>query len=155
MLEEELGRRGLPLAEQDIWSVPRVEEPGEASEAAAQAEFELGRRVAHATDRPTAVVAWTEPLASRFIAGFQRAGGRVPDDLSVLTYNNTRCAGITPLPLTAVGVPVDSLAETIVDLAAGEGLAAHKSGERPVRQVKMPPRLVIRESIAPPPAAGR
>ena len=72
-------------------------------------------------------------------------GGRVPDDLSVVTYNNSLRAEIAALPLTAVGVAVRAFVSTAMAVL-GEAMAGGNGGQRCVQQVKMSPELVVRLS---------
>ena len=110
--------------------------------------FDLGKRFAGTTDRPTALVSWNERLASRFILGFVTAAGRIPDDISVVTYNNSRFAATSSMPMTTVGVPTGLYAEETVKLIL-EGTAAREAGADLLRQVMLPPEMIVRQSSGP------
>jgi len=147
-LKTELTGQGLTLLPQDIWTAALPDSPEKAPEKLAMDIFDLGRKFARTPDRPTAMVAWSESLACRFISGFLAEGGRVPRDLSVVTYNQTQSFGMIPVPLTAVGVPIDRFVETTLALML-EALAARKNEENLCRQIQLEPKLRVRQSTGP------
>lgn len=147
-LGEELERLGCHLQLRDVHLVPVPEIAG----AAGPAEdfgLEYGRRLARTNDRPTALVCWDERLAVRFSLGFLSAGGRLPADLSILSYNHSAFAATAALPLTTVGVAPDRYAAETLSLLR-EGLAARRKGESFHRQLALSPELTVRETTAPP-----
>ena len=81
--------------------------------------------------------------------GSHLAGVKVPDDLSIITFDNVAiCDYVTP-SLTSIGIPVDSLAHHAVD-----SLLAQIEGEPPVNVVvPTEPVVLVRESTGKPHAA--
>lgn len=141
---ESMAEQGLELRPHDVWHVPLAKET--LDEELINPAFEVGRRFAAAKDRPTAMVAWTDSMATAFVSGFMSGGGRVPEDLSVIAYNNTRLAATAAVPLTVVGVPLGKFAKATVNLMSSE-LAARKSREvHAPPQIKLMPELVVRRS---------
>lgn len=148
LIADELRRRGLALAQRDIWFSPLPE----SSEKTTGDWFDLGRQFALRRDRPTAMIARSETVASRFISGFLMAGGRVPDDLSIVTFNHSKWSGSATFPLTAAGVPLQRMTEQTIAFL-NEGFAEKKSGEPFVRNIVMQPELEVRASTGPAPAS--
>lgn len=147
-LHQELVRLGCGLDLADVHLVPRPEiaSPPEHADALG---LEFGRQLARTTDRPTALVCWDERLAVRVCLGFLSAGGRIPEDLSVLTYNHSDFAATAALPLTTVGVRPEVYARHTVELLR-DGLAARQRGEPFHRHLALVPELTVRESTAAP-----
>ncbi len=98
-------------------------------------------------DRPTAIVASSDAQAMGVLEAARRLDLRVPDDLSVVGYDDTYVASWAHPPLTAVHQPLQDIGRvslrTIQKLAAGEPLDSH--------HIELATHLVVRESTAPPP----
>jgi DNA-binding LacI/PurR family transcriptional regulator len=101
----------------------------------------------------TAVLAYNDALAIGVIKGLKRLGRRVPDEVSVVGFDNVLLAEVVDPALTTVGAPMRRAGavgvRNVLALAAG----ARTSGETLV----LPAELVVRESTGPchPPARGR
>jgi DNA-binding LacI/PurR family transcriptional regulator len=98
---------------------------------------------------PTAIVASTDTLAFGVLHAAHALGRRVPDDLSVVGFDDILLASHTVPALTTLRMPSQ--------LIVGEGLdiaieLSRNPGHRPERSVKViPPELIVRQSTAPPP----
>lgn len=90
---------------------------------------------------PTAVFASNDDIAAGVLSVAHRAGIVVPDELTVVGFDDAPIARMLWPPLTTVRQPVRRLAELAIDLLL------HPKGE-PHRRV--PHELVLRESSAPP-----
>jgi LacI family transcriptional regulator len=66
--------------------------------------------------RPTAVFAVNDNTAIGVLAAAQSLGLTVPDDLSVVGYNDIPLSARLPIPLTTVRVPLAQIADAAVDL---------------------------------------
>jgi DNA-binding LacI/PurR family transcriptional regulator len=142
-LEQSLERRNAAMRESDILQIlPGVDGSNPKS------GFALGREYFRRADRPTAIVAWTDGIATSFLSGFMCAGGRVPQDLAVVAYNNTDLAATGALPLTVVGVPMERFAKATVELMQRQSAARDRGEDVAVEHVKLAPDLIIRESTA-------
>lgn len=96
---------------------------------------------------PTAVFASSDQMALGVYEAARQHGLRVPDDLSVVGFDDLPQARWSPPPLTTVRQP---LAE--MGLAAARTLLQLVQGESPdVLRVELATHLVIRHSSAPPP----
>ncbi len=96
-----------------------------------------------APDRPTALAVDSDELAIGILAALVRAGLRVPDDLSLLGFDDHALAG--RLGLSTVAQPASLTATEAADLALT--LAA---GRTPVRRtILVPTRLILRRTTGP------
>ncbi|GAA5193759.1 LacI family DNA-binding transcriptional regulator [Rugosimonospora acidiphila] len=98
-------------------------------------------------DRPTAIFAGSDQIAFGVLEAARLTGLRVPQDLSVVGFDDTYAAASTAPPLTTVHQPLREMGElavqTLLRLRAGEAIASH--------HVELATRLEIRASTAPPP----
>jgi DNA-binding LacI/PurR family transcriptional regulator len=92
--------------------------------------------------RPTAVMCSNDMTAIGVLHKVYRAGLRVPDDLSVIGFDDIRIAQVTIPPLTTIQMSCFELAKTAVT-----ALRAHvEEGGEPKRSYKVNTHLVVRES---------
>jgi DNA-binding LacI/PurR family transcriptional regulator len=104
------------------------------------------RRLLVKGSRPTAVFVAND-LAALGVLGVLRSEGlRVPEDISVVGYDNTAMAASHRLGLTTVDQPRHDMGR----MAAGLILAKIDQEAAATNHVVLPPKLVIRESTAPP-----
>ncbi|CAM5687429.1 putative Lactose operon repressor [Streptomyces afghaniensis 772] [Streptomyces afghaniensis] len=106
---------------------------------------EAGRALAADGD-VTAVFAANDDMAIGVIRALTEAGRRVPDDVSVVGFDDVPVAAYVTPPLTTVRQPFDAVARGTPAPGAGHRAAGHATatGERP------PVELVVRASTAPP-----
>ncbi|SEQ54610.1 LacI family DNA-binding transcriptional regulator [Microlunatus flavus] len=95
---------------------------------------------------PTGVFAATDEIAAGVLEAARRRGIRVPEDLSVVGFDDTAVAGVLSPPLTTVRQPLREMGRmalvTAMRLAAREQLESH--------HVELATELVVRASTAPP-----
>lgn len=98
--------------------------------------------------RGHAVVAYNDLMAIGFIRAVLKAGGSVPDDVSVVGFDNTSSAELITPELTTVAAPMHSVGVTAARnvLALAGGATSTRPGP-----VVLPTRLVVRQSTAAPP----
>jgi DNA-binding LacI/PurR family transcriptional regulator len=126
------------------WAAVRVEERRPYGQ-------EAGQRAAAAlldqADRPTALLAMTDEVALGALRAAQELGIAVPEELSVVGFDDTPSAALARPALTTVHQPHHdkgvAAAEWLLDPAG-----------RPANQL-LPVELVVRASTAPPPRATR
>lgn len=99
-------------------------------------------------ERPTAVVAINDMLAIGALRAIYDAGLRVPEDISLMGYDDIAMAEYLVPRLTTVSKDIAEMGRTAVRLL----LARIEDPDRPPRTERYPARLIIRESIAPAPA---
>ena len=119
-------------------------------------DFESGRRATGELLRgapgPTAVICYNDLVAAGALKAARDAGLRVPGDLSVIGFDDVPLARMVEPALTTVAQPVAEMGRWAVERIIA-GLAA-RGGPAPDTQpaiVRMPCRLVVRDSTAPPP----
>jgi len=100
-----------------------------------------------AAPHPTALLFIDDVRASAGMAVASRRGLRVPDDVSVVGFDDYALSAHTAPPLTTVRVEYD-----VFGRAAAELLLAHIAGEEPPEVPVAGATLVVRGSTGPPPA---
>lgn len=113
---------------------------------------EGGHRAAMAllrrTPRPTAIFAANDIVAMGVLTAATELGLRVPEDLSVVGYDNTYIAAVNQISLTSVGQPRRAMGR------AAAALLSDRIGEpgKSSRCRQMTPRLIVRRSTGPAPS---
>ncbi|HKU12005.1 LacI family DNA-binding transcriptional regulator [Sinomonas sp.] len=125
------------LREAGIPEVPDFVYPSsfsmESGEAAAEA-------LLAGSQRPTAVFAVNDNTAFGFTSVIQRAGLRIPQDLSIVGYNDIPLVARLAVPLTTVRVPFREIASAAVDglLNSINGRPAITGGQRVLAPTLIP-----------------
>ena len=135
-----LRRRGVAEAMRGIGSPVVVEGDGgvEGGAAAVPALLEAG---------VTGIVAYNDLTAIGALRGLRRRGVRVPDDVSLVGFDDIPMAAWTDPPLTTVRQDTAALGRWAV-----ERIIRELAGDRPpAERVLLPPTLVIRDSTGPTP----
>jgi DNA-binding LacI/PurR family transcriptional regulator len=101
---------------------------------------------------PTAVTAFNDHCAVGLMAVTRARGVRVPDQLSLVGYDNSHIASLSTVALTTIAQDAPALAAKALDLAlAGhEHEHGHGHGRRTASETVLPPRLILRQTAAPP-----
>jgi len=105
------------------------------------------RAAAEFADNPTsAVIAYNDRVAIGAIRALTSMGARIPQDVSVIGFDNIFAAELVTPPLTTGAAPLGAMGRTAVS-----NLLAIVRGARPRAQapVSLPCRLIVRESTAP------
>ena len=138
-----LARQGLFFAEEDIVSLFDEEESEDSLY-----EFEAGKLLAQEllrrNKRYTAVIAVNDMVACGLIYQFQRAGLRLPEDISVIGFDNITYGSIVVPNLTTVDTSAHILGQKAVELLT-QSAQATLSQDNLV--ITVPPRLVVRDSV--------
>jgi len=96
--------------------------------------------------RPTAILAMSDVMAIGAIGEARKAGLRIPEDLSIVGFDDIDLAGSIDPPLTTVRQPIRQKGATAVRLL----VASIDDRSRP-EHIALETRLVVRGSTAPPP----
>jgi LacI family transcriptional regulator len=113
--------------------------------------FASGYRAAKALlalpQRATAIIASSDAMAMATITAADEQGMEIPDDISLISFDNTPMVALGPTPLTAIDQPIAETAARATEL-----LIAAKRGEAPPTEpVIVPAGLIERGSTAPVP----
>ena len=163
----ELGHRRVGLvtlgAAGEVNSQPAVQRSlgwGEALEAAGivpvvahadyrpvTAAYDAARALLDRPERPTALLCFSDVFAAQAIRAAADLGLRVPEDLSVVGYDDADFAPTLRPALTTVRQRVDDKGR-----AAVAALTSLIEGDEPTLRALLPTELVVRESTGPAPA---
>ncbi len=99
----------------------------------------------------TALVAFNDGSAIGAIRAFRDAGLAVPDDISVVGFDDIEQAGFNIPRLTTIRQPLLNMGE----LAARTLIRRIEQSSEKSREILVEPKLVVRESTAPPAATRR
>ena len=96
--------------------------------------------------RPTAVTVFNDRCATGVLDVLWRAGLRVPQDLSVVGFDDSRLAHLSHIALTTIAQDVQEITTLVINRAIArlDGTAV------PDREQVIPPHLVTRSTTAPP-----
>lgn len=94
-------------------------------------------------ERPTAVFCCSDTIALGAYQALWRAGLSVPQDMSIIGYDNIALAQYLSPPLTTIHQPKNRLAEMAVDTL----LQRIKNADKNYRTLMLEPSLVWRESV--------
>ncbi|NQX61629.1 LacI family DNA-binding transcriptional regulator [Paenibacillus qinlingensis] len=99
-----------------------------------------------AAERPTALFCCNDMLAIGALQAAKQLKLRVPEDISVIGFDNTILASVTDPPLTTIAQPIEPMGKQVVDLLILE----LKKKSQVKQRIVMPPELIIRQSTAAP-----
>lgn len=105
-----------------------------------------GRRLLARHDRPTAIITGNDLQALGVYQAARDARLHIPEDLSVVGFDDLPIARWVSPPLTTIRQPLIEMAE-----AAAELVLALARGEEPQKRVELATELIVRESTAPGP----
>jgi LacI family transcriptional regulator len=107
--------------------------------------MEITEELLRRPDPPTAIFACNDLMALGALRAANKAGLRVPEDLSIVGYDNIDLTNFINPPLTTI-----SQEQETVGLWAMKALVRRITGKHlPVQKAIIPTRLVVRESTAP------
>jgi len=102
------------------------------------------RELLTSTSPPTAIFASTEFLAIGAIQGARELAVKVPEELSIIGFDNTVLSTICDPPLTTIAQPIQEMSEKVVELLVAEIENSKETKQR----VVLSPRLVVRKSTS-------
>lgn len=108
---------------------------------------EDGLNAGHALkeNRPTAVIAFNDRSAWGIMESLRGAGLRVPEDVSVIGFDNSQLSALSFVQLSSISPDAPLLAAAAVDQAVNR-----VEGEEATRHLVSAPRLVLRRTTAQP-----
>lgn len=97
---------------------------------------------------PTAIFACNDLLAIGAIQAAKQRGIRIPEQLSIVGFDNTILAAISDPPLTTIAQPIQAMGQQVVDLITGE-----INNPKAIKQrIVLLPELIVRDSAQRPKA---
>lgn len=130
------------------WLCHRGESDAEESDAFGVRMAEAFLKLPH-SNRPSAVLIVNDLAALSFIGTVVRAGVAVPEQLSVVGYDDIPLAAHGLLPLTTITHPAEAMAQRVVEML---GDRLHSRYEGAPREEVLRGQLQVRNSTGPPPA---
>ncbi|MGB2079213.1 MAG: HTH-type transcriptional repressor PurR [Vibrio sp.] len=100
-------------------------------------------RICAMDEKPTAVFCFNDIMALGLMSRLQERGIRIPDDISVIGYDNIESSPYFSPPLTTIHQPKRRLGKTAVEIL----LARIKSKEHEPRIFEMQPELIERSTV--------
>jgi DNA-binding LacI/PurR family transcriptional regulator len=101
--------------------------------------------------RPTAIFAANDLAAIGAVSAIEAAGLRVPQDISVMGYDNSYLSRLRHLSLTSIDQSASQLGRLAIDRILER---IERGRSKAIRDV-LPPSLIPRGSTAPPPEETR
>lgn len=105
-------------------------------------------RIVESRETPTAIFAFNDLVAAGALDRLDDLGFRVPDDISLIGYDNTFIAGLHRLSLTTINQPRAQMGRLAVSTLAQR---IENAETEPV-QLRLEPELIRRGTTAPPPS---
>lgn len=96
-------------------------------------------------DMPTAIYFGYDDIACTAMSTLQSHGFRIPEDLSVVGFDNVKVSGYTTPALTTIDQDRVTIGQRAADLLIG--LVENKSVDEPM-EVRIPTKLIVRNSCA-------
>jgi LacI family transcriptional regulator len=108
--------------------------------------YAAGKKLLDSSDPPTAIFAGADIAAFGVMRAAAELGLRIPDDVSLVGYDNTTIASLAPMDLTSVDQAGHDLGATAARL-----LRERMDGRTRAVLASTAPKLIARGSTAPPP----
>ncbi len=102
------------------------------------------RYILAAARRPTAIVCGSDVLAFGALAECQAIGLRVPDQLSIVGFDNLEFAAHLTPPLTTIEVPAEKMGERAADF-----LVRQLAGDLQLEFIGLEANLILRGTTSP------
>ena len=119
----------------DEWTLDAMSKIDDAKAAA--------RKIFQLENRPTAVFASTDLIAAIFIKEARKAHIRIPNEISIVGFDDTIYAELTEPGLTTIAQPKQELAKYAME----QLLKLIKDPRIPQQRIMLSPRLVERKSV--------
>ena len=141
--KDAIGRAGLPFRDEMLCIFD--DNANEKENLEFLAGIELAKRICMNGERPTAVVAVNDMVAFGLMNHFSRKGIKIPQDISILGFDDNLFCEVSYPPLTTVRVPSRQMGEMaarlLVDEIRGDGKSSYVN-------LTLEPSLVERHTVA-------
>jgi LacI family transcriptional regulator len=132
----------LEIDPQNVVELPSLVDPSHGFETAQKLTEELIKR----PRTFTALLAYDDVTALGAMQALSKAGIRVPEQCSVIGFDDVAPAAFGSPPLTTIRQPMQTMGATAVSMVTEAIKAAAESREMSVAQVKLAPEIVVRQS---------
>lgn len=112
----------------------------------ARSGYEIGKRIAESND-VTALYCANDEMAMGAMHAFHEAGLRVPEDISVVGFDDLALSEHLPVPLTTVRQDFHAIGTSLFELVLEQ---IESEGASPRRRVVVPTTFIVRETTARP-----
>lgn len=102
-------------------------------------------RLLRLPDRPTAILAENEIMATACVSALGRLGKRIPEDIALISFGDALLDHVTPVPLTTVWLHQDETSRRAVELLLQLIEDPKRRSEEP-QQFLQKPELIVRKS---------
>ncbi|SFJ49961.1 LacI family transcriptional regulator [Halobacillus dabanensis] len=103
--------------------------------------YEAMKELLKKTDHPSAVISGSHDLSKGILRAIQEAGRSIPEDISIISYDNIPATEDLELPLSTVGVPLSTITEKLSEI-----LIALINEETVEQSIYLKPELNITQS---------
>jgi len=124
----------VPRAEHVKYLLPRIEEG-----------YTTTLKLLSSVPRPDALLTTNSMLAAGALQAIRERNLAIPDDIALVTFDETTWAELVQPPITLISQPTYEIGKTATELL----LQRIADPERPTRQVIMKGQLLVRGSSAP------
>jgi LacI family transcriptional regulator len=114
-----------------------------------------GERLLARADRPTAIFASNDDMAAATVSVAHRIGLDVPDDISIVGFDDTALATSVWPELTTVKQPIAAMAEAALELLIADLRSHRAGGPRKFTERVLSHAMIIRESSGQPRSARK
>ncbi|GAA0318591.1 transcriptional regulator DegA [Oceanobacillus oncorhynchi subsp. oncorhynchi] len=90
----------------------------------------------------TAIFASTEPLAIGAMQGVRQRGLQIPEDISIVGFDNSILAQMSYPPLTTIAQPIEEMAKKVIELF----VASLENRDEVTQRIVLAPELTVRSS---------
>jgi LacI family transcriptional regulator len=142
-IREYASHSGLQLDAKRIAELPESLDPNSSFEAGARLTTELLRG---GGKRFTALMAFDDMTALGALRALKKKGVRVPEDCSVIGFDDVAQAALSGPALTTVRQPMEAMGTLSVGIILEAIAAAEEKREIPLVRRRLPAELVVRES---------
>jgi LacI family transcriptional regulator len=106
--------------------------------------YEAARRLLESSERPTAIIGGSDELTRGILKAIFEKNLSVPNDISIIGYDNIQKFGDLEIPFSTVGVPLDVMTDKIVEV-----LMNVINEKEVAKNIILEPELSIRTSCCP------
>ena len=117
----------------------------------AESGYEMTKKLIAHGDLPTAIFAASDPIAIGTMRALYEAGYKIPEDISIIGFDDISVASFSNPPLTTVHAPTEFMGEYAAHYVKLQANDNNLKYQTPIR-LTLPCDLIVRNSCCPPKA---